>query len=62
MSIVFRLQGQLQRSIIFYLLMTLLFFKADATNAQAVQNSLTSNCEASGQRVNLAKSSILFSK
>jgi hypothetical protein len=62
MSMVFRLQGQRQRSIIFYLLMTLLFFKADATNAQAMRNSLTRYCETLGQRVNLAKSSTFFSK
>jgi hypothetical protein len=40
----------------------LLFFKADARNAQAVQESLTKYCQASGQKVNLAKSSIFFSK
>ena len=40
----------------------LLFFKADASNAYAVHESLTKYCEASGQKVNLAKSSIFFSK
>jgi hypothetical protein len=40
----------------------LLFFKADASNAHVVQKSLTKYCEASGQKVNLAKSSIFFSK
>jgi hypothetical protein len=41
---------------------SLLFFKAAACNARAVQESLSKYCEASGQQVNLAKSSIFFSK
>jgi hypothetical protein len=40
----------------------LLFFKADASNAHVMQKSLTKYCEASGQKVNLVKSSICFSK
>jgi hypothetical protein len=41
---------------------SILFFKAATTNARAVQESLSKYCEASGQRVSLAKSSIFFSK
>ena len=40
----------------------LLFFKADANNAQVIKECLTKYCEASGQKVNLEKSSIFFSK
>ena len=40
----------------------LLFLKADASNAQLVQESLTKYCDASGQKVNLAKSSIFFNR
>jgi hypothetical protein len=41
---------------------SILFFKATPGNARAVHSSLSMYCEASGQKVNLAKSSILFSK
>ena len=34
----------------------------DASNAQLVQESLTKYCDASGQKVNLAKSSIFFNR
>ena len=44
------------------LMIALCFFKAIANNARAVHESLTNYCEASGQKVNLAKSSIFFSK
>ena len=40
----------------------LLFFKADANNEQVIKECLTKYCEASGQKVNLKKSSIFFSK
>jgi hypothetical protein len=38
------------------------FFKAEANNAQVIKECLTKYCEASGQKVNLEKSSIFFSK
>ncbi|XP_066325111.1 uncharacterized protein [Miscanthus floridulus] len=41
---------------------SLLFCKAAASNARVVQESLVKYCEASGEKVNLAKSSIFFSK
>jgi hypothetical protein len=41
---------------------SILFFKATPGNTRAVHDSLSMYCEASGQKVNLAKSSILFSK
>jgi hypothetical protein len=40
----------------------ILFFKAIKNNAGAVQDGISMYCEASGQKVNLAKSSIFFSK
>jgi hypothetical protein len=40
----------------------ILFFKATKDNAGAVQDAISMYCEASGQKVNLAKSSVLFSK
>jgi hypothetical protein len=41
---------------------SLLFCKAAASNARVVQESLVKYCEASGQKVNLTKSPIFFSK
>lgn len=41
---------------------SLLFFKTSAENASCVQTSLANYCDASGHKVNLAKSSIFFSQ
>jgi hypothetical protein len=41
---------------------SLLFFKATTSEARMVQDSISKYCNASGQKVNLAKSSIFFSK
>jgi hypothetical protein len=41
---------------------SILFFKATQDSARAVQDAISLYCEASGQKVNLAKSSIFFSK
>ena len=41
---------------------SLLFFQASAEGALEIKNVLTKYCNASGQRINMDKSSIFFSK